>query len=110
MITHTSVRRYRKSARLSQYELAELLGVGQSSISRIEMGGLPEPDVLLGLHVLFPEGLSALFPDHVQQIAEETVTRAAELHRRLEDVRDRASLRKRAWLNELMTRVTPLPA
>ncbi len=110
MITQTSVRRFRKSCRLSQYELAELLGVGQSSVSRIESGGLPEPDVLIGLQVLFPEGLDALFPVHMQQIAEETITRAAELDRRLEGRHDRASVRKRAWLHDLMTRVTPQPA
>jgi len=106
----TSVRRFRKSCRLSQYELAELLDVGQSSISRIEAGTLPEPNVLLSLIVLFPQGLEALFPSHMQAVAEDTVTRAANLHRRLDGKRDRASARKRAWLDELVARVTPLPA
>lgn len=110
MYIHTSVRRFRKAAQLAQHELAELLGIDQSRVSRIEAGELPEAAVVLGLQALFDHSPQHLFSGHYQSTAEEIVGRAAALDLRLQRQHSSAFKQKRAWLRAMMNRVTPQPA
>jgi len=110
MHMHTSVRRFRKSAFLAQDELAELLGVAQSSVSRIEAGEIPDGTTILGLQILFDQSPQSLFPDLYDVAAEEIVRCAAELDLRLAAKLTRRVRHQREWLRAMMARVTPQPA
>ena len=110
MQTHTSVRRLRKAARLAQHEVAELLGVGQSTVSRIEAGDLPETSQVFGLQILFDVGPHHIFEGRFLAMAEEIVRKAAEMDQRLQRRGAPAHGRTRTWLREMMNRINVRPA
>jgi len=110
MHIHNSVRRFRKGVQLAQHELADLLGLAQSSISRIEMGELPDAPTLLKLQVLFEQSPAHLFAGHFQSAGEELVQRAAEVDLALAKQPGWRASQKREWLRTIVTRVTPQPA
>jgi transcriptional regulator with XRE-family HTH domain len=110
MHTRTTVRRLRKSIGLAQHELATLLGVNQSAVSRIEAGTPPEVDHLLALHILFDTPAHVLFAGRHEAVGEEVARRAAELERTLQRQRNRHAERKRSWLRDMIRRITVCPA
>lgn len=110
MQTQTAVRRLRKSLRFTQRELAELLGVGQGAVSRIEAGGMPEADHVFALNILFDQSPPALFAGRYEVVGDALAGRAAELERKLQAKRSRASSHKRQWLREMIGRITVTPA
>jgi len=99
---------YRKRAALTQGELAQLLGISQSALSRIEEGQVKDLrlDVALGLTVVFGLGPHHMFDEHYATIEDEVMERAARLDQRIRQRKDRKSARKQALLDEMMRRAT----
>jgi transcriptional regulator with XRE-family HTH domain len=102
---HTSVRRNRLRWALSQAELAELLGVSQSIVSRVEAGDtVPDLQVSLSLQVVFGQSPRALFPALYGAVENRVMANAAELDRTLGAKRDHASEAKRRLLTGMAHR------
>jgi len=92
---------------LSQEELADLLGVNQTRISRYEQNEeAPALSSLLGLQVIFDRAPRTMFQEVYDLVEEAVMRRAAEFERRLADKRDHASTRKRQLLEGMMARAT----
>jgi transcriptional regulator with XRE-family HTH domain len=92
---------------LSQDEVAELLGVTQSRVSRYEKGEeIPTVAVSFALQVLFGRCPTKFFPAFYSGVEEAVMTRAAALERRLADRKDYLSVRKRHHLEGMMARAT----
>lgn len=102
---HTYVRRNRLRWALSQGELADLVGVSQSIISRCETPDyVPDASVALGLQVVFGQSPRALFPGLYTSIENAVMANAAELDRALGQKRDHASETKRRLLTGMAHR------
>lgn len=110
MHTRTSVRRLRRSVGLGQKELAGLLGVAQSAVSRLEAGAAPESEHLFALQVLFDETPDKLFEGRFERVAEAVAQRAAELERGLMQQASRRAALKRSWLRAMINRIVVQPA
>ena len=110
MHTRTSVRRIRRTIGLDQQELALLLGITQSAVSRIEAGGPPEPEHVFALQLLFDETPDRLFSGRFESVSEAVAQRAAELERRLLKDQTRHADHKRAWLRQMVNRIVVQPA
>lgn len=96
---HTYVRRNRLRWALSQGELADLLGVSQSIISRCETPSYrPDAHVALGLQVIFGHSPRALFPGLYSTVENTVMANAAALDRSLGRKQDHASQVKRRLL------------
>lgn len=105
MSHHTYVRRNRLRWALSQEELAALLGVSQSIISRCETPGyVPDVKVALGLQVVFGHSPRAIFPSLYASVEEAVMAKAADLDRSLGRKRDHASDTKRRLLTGMAHR------
>jgi len=98
----------RRHAALTQGELAHLLGISQSVLSRLEDNEAKELwfDVALALTVVFGDAPHRMFSRHYRRIEEQVMTRAADLHEANRGKSDRKSLRKRALLDDMMRRAT----
>lgn len=102
---HTYVRRNRLRWALSQGELAALIGVSQSIISRCETPAYaPDASVALGLQVVFGHSPRALFPGLYSSIENAVMANAADLDRALGRKRDHASETKRRLLTGMVHR------
>lgn len=110
MHTQTAVRRFRRSLRLSQLDLAALLDIDQSAVSRIEAGGTPEAEHVFALHILLNKSPLALFAGRYEMVGEALAARAAEFERRLQGRHGRGVAHKRAWLRDMISRITVFPA
>lgn len=92
---------------LSQDELADLLGVHQSSVSRYELGAEHPPlATALALQVIFGRLPHRTFFALYTVVEEQVMTRAAQLERSIHDRRDPASAKKRHLLDSMMARAT----
>lgn len=54
-MTPTQIKKFREDKALSQHQLAELLGVDQATVSRIERGAVPARPVAILLQKLMAE-------------------------------------------------------
>jgi transcriptional regulator with XRE-family HTH domain len=103
----TSIKSLRSRWALKQDELAGLLGVSQSSISKYEKNDeIPMLGTLLGLHVIFNCSLPKLFSAQYHVVEEAVMRRAAELEGAIRGKSDYASNRKRHLLEAMMARAT----
>ena len=110
MLHNTYVRRNRRQWSLSQEELARLLGISQTRVSRCESSEVaPEIEIALGLQVIFGRSPRALFPGLYGRIEEAVMAMAAEMDRQLEGKKDRISLRKRELLAHMSRRSQGYP-
>jgi len=101
------LRRHRVRSMLSQDEVAELLGVSQSRVSRYEKGEeSPTLGVSFALQVVFGRCPTKFFPMAYSAIEDAVMARAAALERQLADKRDYLSVRKRHHLEGMMARAT----
>lgn len=99
----------RKRAALTQGELADLIAVSQSSISRAESektSKMTTLETLLGLQVVFGHSPRALFSSLYAKIEEAVMTRAAELDCILRSKDDPQSIKKKQLLSAMMKRAT----
>jgi DNA-binding XRE family transcriptional regulator len=80
----TRVRQARKHHSLTQDELAQLLGIYQGNISRLESGATP-PDLetAFSLQVIFGASLHDLFPALFEKIEDAVMRRAADFDSQL---------------------------
>lgn len=107
----TRLAHVRKRFALSKRELAKLLGVNHSVISRAEHGlRMPGIELALGLEVLFGEAPGKLFPSLYRRVEELVAGRAARLDRKIRHRTDLPSRKQRALLEALMERASPNPA
>ena len=108
MPTKTFVRRNRKRWALSQDDLAMLLDVTQSIVSRCETGAYtPELELALGLQVVFGRAPRALFPALYRTIEERVMREASKMDRSLKGRTDRLSATKRQLLAAMIERSAP---
>lgn len=111
METQNSVRRLRRSVKLAQHEMADILGTSQAAVSRIERGGdPPDGDCALSLSIVFGKPLNELFPARFEQVAEALIARAAELDQRWARKGTKTAKHKREWLRAIIRRIDVTPA
>lgn len=93
---------------LSQIELAELLGLSVSAVSRYEdLSRRPSADLILGTEVIFGVQPRAAFPALYAEIEDAVMARAIELYNRLEGRTDLSSLEKLRLLSDMIQRAEP---
>lgn len=100
---------HRKRWALKEKELANLLGVSQSHISRIESGEAARTaqlETVLGLQVIFGRAPRTLFLKQYEAVEEAVMTRAAELDLALRDKHDPDSIKKKQLLAAMLKRAT----
>lgn len=110
-MNHKSVlRKMRESAMLSQIELGRLLEVSQARISRYEAGDENPPlSIVLAYYAIFGRPPHHCFPKLYAQIEDAVMRCAAELEAELRNKFDRASTKKRALLERMMSRACNRP-
>lgn len=105
MKNNPTLRHLRETAYMSQAELAELLDVSQSRVSRFESGDeIPSLSVGLAYFAVFGRNPYQTFAQLYAGIEEGVMGRGADLERSLRGKDDRASARKRAVLEKMMNR------
>lgn len=105
-MTHSqSVQSSRKGSALTQGEIAELLDVSQSTVSRLELDGSSAPlELALGLQVVFGVQLRVLFSKLYAEIEDAVMRRAAALDKKLRHMSDPASEKKKRHLASMSKR------
>jgi|GEM_PF-6964308 len=107
MTHHYNLRSLRTRWRLSQDDLAQLLGVSQGRVSRLELGEEnPSLAIAFGLQVIFGFQPRAYFAKAYAAIEEAVLTRAAPLERAASGRQDFASVKQRHLFNAMMQRAT----
>lgn len=104
---HVNLRSLRTTWALDQDEVAELLNITQSRVSRYEKG--EEPPTLqtaLSFQVIFGVPPRRIFPRVYEAIEEAVMRRAAELDNRLSAVSGAKAERKRQLLQDMVARAT----
>jgi transcriptional regulator with XRE-family HTH domain len=97
------LRFYRRRSGLTQRELAYLLGLSDSAISRIERNlSQPTLKIALACQVLFGASPFELFPDAFAQVEETVKKRGAKLHERLQAGVERNTKAKSDFLRGLL--------
>ena len=109
-MSHTpSVALHRKRWALSQDELADLLGISQAHVCRIEgseAARATKLETVLGLQVIFGRAPRTLFTKLYDAIEEVVMTRAAKLDQSLRDKHDPDSIKKKQLLSQMLKRAT----
>jgi transcriptional regulator with XRE-family HTH domain len=110
-MTHSqTVQSHRKGSALTQEEVARLLDVAQTTVSRLELG---QPSISLrlacGLQVVFGIQPSIVFSKLYAEIEDAVMRRAAELERTLRAKTDPVSERKRRHLALILERALVTP-
>ncbi len=104
----TQLRTLRLQRSLSQTELAQLLGVSVSLISRYEdLSRPPSIELVLGAEVVFGVPPRAAFAALYEDIETQVMARAIELYNRLEGRTDLSSAEKLRLLSEMIERSEP---
>ena len=108
MNTSHTILLHRKRIGLSQGELAHLIGISQSALSRIEEAQVGDLrlDVALALTVVFGQAPHRMFAEQFNAIEEEVITRAASVYDTVRDKADRKSVKKRDLFDDMMRRAT----
>ena len=99
----------RKRAALTQEELAYLLSISQSAISRLEETGEAcklDLEIVLGLQVVFGLSPRAMFSELYTQVEDAVMTRAATLDLSLRDKVDPDSMKKKQLFSSMVKRAT----
>ena len=99
----------RKRWALSQGELADLLGVSQAHVSRIEEGESAKStklETVLALQVIFDRSPRSLFPGIYDAVEESVIRRGANLDTSLRQKSDPDSEKKKQLLTTLVKRAT----
>lgn len=105
------IAKWRKGSGLSQYDVAALIGVSQSSISRYEQGERPPPlTVALGLYIVFGVEPDECYPDLYAELLDHAVAVGLEIDLALEGKTDPVSRQKRRTLAAMIKRARPKPA
>ncbi len=95
----------RKGSALTQEEIAEMLSVSQTTVSRLELGKISTTlEIALGLQVIFGSQPRALFSKLYAEIEDAVMRRAAELERTLRTMTDPISEKKRRHLASMSKR------
>jgi transcriptional regulator with XRE-family HTH domain len=105
--SYSFVRAHRRRWGLSQAELAMLLGLASSTtVSRIERSvRAPTATVMVACCILFGLAAPELFTTLHDEIEEVVGTAAKNLYDGLEGKTDKQSVRKRAFLDEVLSRL-----
>lgn len=109
IMSHRSLNRlraHRTHWKLSGAELARLLGLRNASgVSRIEQGARePTASLVVGCEVVFGIAADEMFPGFYDKVEDAALRRGADLSLGLEGKNDRASVRKRELLGEMIRR------
>jgi transcriptional regulator with XRE-family HTH domain len=90
---------------LTQPELASLLGVSESALSKFETQALaPTKNLILGIDVIFGQGAREAFPALYAQTERNIMRRAAAFSERLETDSGDTANKKRKLLAEMIER------
>lgn len=106
---HNKIASLRKTWGLSQPELAALLGVSRSTVSRLEAGAHPVIFTALTLEALFDAPARQVFPKQFASALDALVPRLAEFSKKIEGRVDPQSVRKRELLSGFAGRDARLP-
>jgi len=99
------LRTLRMQWRLTQPELAALLGVTESALSKVEtQARAPTKNLLLGVEVIFGQSAHETFPALYAQTERNIMRRAAAFSKRLELENDDSTNTKRLLLSEMIER------
>lgn len=108
MTTIRTVRSLRKECALTQKELADLLAISQTSISRIEADEEPAAlETALGLQVVFDIQPRLLFHRRYRKVEDAVMRRAAKLDQHVASRTDPTSVRKQRLLTAMVKRARP---
>ena len=100
------VRRERERWGLTQEELATLLGLSRSSLSRVEAGiGVPDLPTAFGLQVIFGKSAHRLFPGLYTDVEERVMRQGTRLDGLCTRLRTGAALLKQRLLSQMVGRV-----
>lgn len=109
-MSHTpSVALHRKRWALSQDELADLLGISQAHVCRIEGSEAAKTtklETVLGLQVIFGRAPRTLFNTLYEAVEDAVMARAAQLDLALRDKQDPDSIKKKNLLAAMLKRAT----
>jgi len=105
--SYSFVRAHRRRWGLSQAELAMLLGiVSSTTVSRIERSvRTPTSTVMIACCILFGLPAPELFGSLHEEIEEVVGTAAKNLYDALKGMTDKSSIRKREFLEEVLSRL-----
>jgi len=106
---HNKIALLRKTWGLSQPELASLLGVSRSTVSRLEAGAHPVIFTALTIEALFDAPARHVFPKQFAYAVDALVPRLAEFSKKIEGRTDPQSFRKRELLSGYAGREAKLP-
>jgi len=108
MTKHNALPGRRKRWGLPQRNLAHLVGVSPSLISRYEHGGLPpSARSMLAFEVIFGRGGRHLFPTLYADVQDDVMRHAAKLDRALSKKKDPVSALQRKLLSDMVSRNEP---
>lgn len=111
MTTLNYIAKWRKGSGLSQYDVAALIGISQSSVSRYEQGERPPPlAVGLGLYIVFGVQPDECYPDLYAELLDHAVAVGLAINTELEGKTDPVSRQKRRTLAAMIKRAKPKPA
>jgi len=97
----------RKQWGLSQPDIASLLGITGSALSRFEnLSRRPNARLIVGAEVLFGHSAKDVFPAFYRDIERTIVSRARTQHARLESKANPASREKLRFLSEIIERAS----
>ena len=97
----------RKQWGLSQPDIASLLGITGSALSRFEnRSRRPNARLIVGAEVIFGHGAKDVFPAFYRDTERAIVNRARRQHTRLEHKADPASREKLRFLSEIIERAS----
>jgi transcriptional regulator with XRE-family HTH domain len=101
-----SVRSYRKHHSITQSELARLLGLTQTRISRLEKKAEPATiEAAFALQVIFGIQPNLVFRSLYETVQQAVVARAGDLERKLEGRTGERARRKRELIADILLRV-----
>lgn len=102
---HNKIASLRKSWALSQEELAHLLGMTRSNLSRLELAAKSHTlETALLLKALFGVGISSIFPAHERAANEALIARMADFSLAIQSEEGAVAERKRQLLSEFANR------
>lgn len=107
---HNKIASLRKSWALTQDELALLLGMTRSNLSRLELGATSTLETALTLKALFGLGVSTIFPVHDRAAYDALAPRLAEFSVSIEGEEGAVADRKRQLLAEFASRASSAEA
>ena len=107
MTNNLVLRHMREGAMLSQIELGRLMEISQTRVSRYESGEeYPPLSIALAYYAIFGRPPHHCFPDLYASVEDALMRQSAELEAELREKHDRASTRKRALLERMVSRAS----